>query len=141
VLDSEQIVEAVARAIRIRRWTRNGCGQAYDIDTRPLDETEIEDARAAIAAARPMIEAEAWRPIESAPRDGTWILVRGRNSAGHPMIPVVCAWGTGFGRHASGRWVDSATLSDMSALEADVPHGSMADWCPLPAPPSIEPRP
>lgn len=68
-----------------------------------------------------------WRPIESAPKDGTWLLLRGRNSANRPMIPVVCAW-------RDGCWRDSASLRDMTHLIADVPADGNADWTPLPAP-------
>lgn len=72
--------------------------------------------------------------MDSAPRDGTWILIRGRNAAGHPMTPVVCAWkAKPFGYHgAELGWRDSASLRDMNHLITDVPPGHSADWAPLP---------
>jgi hypothetical protein len=75
-----------------------------------------------------------WEPIETAPKDGTWILIRGRNSANHPMIPVVCAWRHGEGG-AGFAWRDSASLRDMGHLISDVPADGAADWAPLPSPP------
>lgn len=75
-----------------------------------------------------------WRPMHEAPKDGTWILLRGRNSAGHFMVPVVVRWqmkpagsiGPEYG------WRDAASLSDMMRLIVDVPPGRAADWTPLP---------
>jgi hypothetical protein len=66
-----------------------------------------------------------WQSMESAPRDGTWILLRGLNAVGAPMIPVVCAW-------RDGAWRDSASLREMTSLIADVPPGHEADWLTLP---------
>lgn len=37
-----------------------------------------------------------YSPIKDAPRNGDWILLRGRNAIGRPMIPVVAAWRPGF---------------------------------------------
>jgi hypothetical protein len=74
---------------------------------------------AALTAAQPV--EGGWQPIESAPKDGTWILLRGRSAAGAPMIPAVCAW-------RDGAWRDSASLRDMSSLIVDVPPGHSADW-------------
>jgi hypothetical protein len=71
-----------------------------------------------------------WQPIGDAPTDGTWILIRGRNSANRPMIPVVCAWRRG--ERGDFAWRDSASLRDMTRLIADVPADGAADWHPLP---------
>jgi hypothetical protein len=74
----------------------------------------------------------AYQTIETAPKDGTWILLRGRNSIGAPMVPVVCAWRRGEGSASEVTWRDSASFHDMSRLIYDVPDGHAADWSPLP---------
>lgn len=80
-----------------------------------------------------------WQPIETAPKDGTWILLRGRNSVGHPMIPVVVSWTSGEGLTGLRKtWRDSAGNRDMERLVFDVPPGHTADWMPLPSlPPGL----
>ena len=70
-----------------------------------------------------------WQPSDTAPMDGTWVLLRGRNGANFPMIPVVCAYVRREGRMA---WRDSASMKNMNDLISDVPQGSSADWHPLP---------
>lgn len=71
-----------------------------------------------------------WQSIESAPKDGTWILLRGRNSLNYPMIPVVCAWRRG--ERGDMNWRDSAVGYSMGHLVHDVPLGGAADWHALP---------
>ena len=75
----------------------------------------------------------AWKPIETAPKDGTWILLRGRNSMDKPMVPVVAAWRTVERRFANNSyyvcsWWDSANLMDLTSLAAT----PGADWMSLP---------
>ena len=70
-----------------------------------------------------------WQPIETAPKDGTWILLRGRKFTGGPMIPVVAAWTFGHGLGDPHCWRDNVHLSDLTNLVAS-PGG--AEWMPLP---------
>ncbi len=67
---------------------------------------------------------ENWAPIGTAPKDGTWILLRGRNAAGFPMIPVVCSWSRGGNMVTDVAWRDSGSGRDVGFL-ADDPN---ADW-------------
>ena len=69
-----------------------------------------------------------WESMDTAPKDGTWILLRGRNAVGAPMIPVVAAWRLGGdGKYA---WRDSAKLSDVSA-RASRSTGSLVKPLPM----------
>lgn len=70
-----------------------------------------------------------WRPIETAPRDGTWILCGWKNSAGRRGIPCSLCW------HRAGGW----THIDPS-LEPSI-SGTLQPilWQPLPELPGIGP--
>lgn len=79
-------------------------------DTKPK---ALEAMRAAIAA---MQQAQQWQGIESAPRDGTLILV----PVGHGVMDVVSWWG--------GAWRETANAL---AIRDEPTH-----WMPLPTPPA-----
>ena len=71
-----------------------------------------------------------WRPIESAPMDGTWILLRGRSAVEQSMIPVVAAFSP-VGSGCVG-WFDSGSFRHVESLAVE--------WQPLPAAPTPEPK-
>lgn len=73
-----------------------------------------------------------WRPMATAPKDGSWILLRGRNSAGRPMVPVVVSWRTDRGGRDPHAWRDSSTLGDLTELAVYGVGQSLPDWQPLP---------
>lgn len=68
----------------------------------------------------------AYKPIETAPKNRTWILLRGRNAAGHLMVPVVAAWMPDGAKHQG--WCDSGSFKPVDHLAED----AGADWAPLP---------
>lgn len=67
-----------------------------------------------------------WQPANTAPKDQTWLLLRGRNSVGQPMVPVVAAWMPPGAKHQG--WVDSGTFKPLDNLVTT----DGADWQPLP---------
>jgi len=72
-----------------------------------------------------------WNPIETLPKDRPFLL-RGRNSIGRPMIPVVVMWWKPDGKGALG-FNDVASGKDMSDMVSYVAlNGKSADWCELP---------
>lgn len=66
-----------------------------------------------------------WKNAESAPKDGTWVLLRGRNSAGQPMVPIVAAFNPpGSVKHFG--WVDVGSFKPVD--EAAVEWTDLPDW-------------
>ena len=89
----------------------------------------IDGRRARVAE---LEAAQAWRPIESAPRDGTHVLARDVplgiriTNLTHP--PMVVHWFDYIGDAASSGWY-------LSHGAGDGPAVSPTHWMPLPAPP------
>jgi hypothetical protein len=76
----------------------------------------LADERAEVERLKQQLAAVKWRPIEEAPKDGTWIIFRGRNSVRQTMIPVVIAYRpVGI---IGDCWRDSLTGADTDAFVA-----------------------
>ena len=70
-----------------------------------------------------------WQSSDSAPKDGTWILIRGRNAVGQPMIPIAAAWVTGGLVDAPDKhiaWRSGETGRDLGSYMSDG-----WDWMPI----------
>lgn len=83
-IDRDALIDAIAQGLHgtwhcTRVWEAWHVGTMSQDDFEPVDEsetpTEIADAVLALLAAQPTAQAEGWRPIETAPRDGQAILV------------------------------------------------------------------
>jgi hypothetical protein len=71
-----------------------------------------------------------WRPIESAPKDGTTIIAWGR----YELEPVTVRWG-GAGWEAV--WEGFAVIESQSDFGTDyMTPGPLTHWQPLPRPPT-----
>ena len=89
----------------------------------PRDADEVFTALSALEAALPV-----WRPIETAPKDGTKILLG--KIAGHPDHPTALWWATsGFWSDKWGNWNDGIEPAGLA---------SPTHWQPLPEPPKQE---
>nr|WP_283241491.1 DUF551 domain-containing protein [Stenotrophomonas maltophilia] len=98
-------------------------GYAYFSSNPGIPEDEYEEiADEVIAALAPQ-----WRPIESAPKDGTAVLATSAHMTGPNGEPV--AWAAVFD-HERERW---------EATWDGEPLNDATDWQPLPAPPEERP--
>lgn len=79
---------------------------------------KLIDRLATPAPPSPESGQDGWQPIETAPKDGTWILIWGEQWSGAPIPDV-------------GHWDDDDWRDDEHTVLAFATH-----WMPLPAPPS-----
>lgn len=70
-----------------------------------------------------------WRPIETAPKDGSWVLaiIAGYYSDDQHYIPAVVQWNGHF-------WTATGAGEEDPDLEGRW-SGALTHWMPLPAPP------
>src|SRR5690606_16962773 len=107
-----------------------------------------EDELAALRDGREQQEPEAWRPIETAPKDGTWVMLwRGRTNFGCCDPFVIGKWFDGREGVASWVWPDGPydPYTEAGRADADVDIASgyhyksnkFTHWMPLPTPPAL----
>lgn len=104
------------------------------------DVKAIEDAVACLEAALAKAKAEEWRPMSSAPKDGTaiWLFVDGQVCMGYCEPP------SAFSKTEI--WFAKASFSRSCDKNPDTIFGCYAHgiapthWRPLPSPPATEPR-
>lgn len=71
-----------------------------------------------------------WQPIETAPKDGTWILVNDGTGSAHPPVHVV-HWSNPEWMGGPDTWVTMAIGPNPDTYEPNPTH-----WMPIPTPPS-----
>lgn len=124
-------VEAVARALADLEID-NGEGGKYRLfellDFSGENQTRVvirTIAQAALSAARPFIAAE-WQPIETAPKDGSAVILYDDRFAHSPSSYLMASW------HAPLKvWAARPNSKGRFTLWHDATH-----WQPLPAPPT-----
>ncbi len=135
---SDEVIEAVAEAhygktTEIVSITRPG---APFMKWEDLPE---EQRRLSMAGARTAIEAylfitrraeqdDGWQPIETAPKDGTWVLVAGGSA--EDWAPVTMAWYALNPRTDRAYWKQNGEWDDYDLADDQPTH-----WRPLPTPP------
>lgn len=128
---ADTLVEAVARALRYEAM-RRAYAEHGEGNLAPW-ESWIPDARAVLAVARPLIEAEGWQPIET--------FMPGRPGDPPSRVLVVCNGVVGEAHYRAnddsddGWWWAGESPGDYYAEQ--LPHGSITHWRPLPAPPPL----
>lgn len=115
----------LTRAPRIRISSAEGSpspihGHNIEEDRRRGAEAITLARKLHAATNQPSPEDGGWQPIETAPKDGTWILIWGEQWSGAPIPDV-------------GHWDDDDWRDDEHTVLAFATH-----WQPLPAPPTTE---
>lgn len=90
-----------------------------------------------------------WMPIESAPRDGTWVLIQGEMRGGDTLSAAVARWNPATipvgDQNITYEWealtCDALNWEDEGDLRYDdisnhYSEGRITGWTPLPSPPS-----
>lgn len=128
MLDESALLGAATAALNARRAANGWAPTSLDKMLTPDREAWIEDIRAAITA----YQAEAWQPIETAPKDGSEIILgcageNGWSGAGFYHDGSQC-------KRSDGGWFGEDDRNNLLiAKDIDVTH-----WMPLPSPPPKE---
>ena len=136
-IDRDALIDAIAQGLHgtwhcTRVWEAWHVGTMSQDDFEPVDEsetpTEIADAVLALLAAPPTAQAEGWRPIETAPKDGALIVLGARNGVWlGKYVPVYQS-----GYRPENPWSSMLLNHDHMAERYTRP----THWMPLPPPPT-----
>lgn len=87
-----------ALAVELRKYTGTGC--VVDDAHAAADAIDLLLAEVEAAAAD---KRDAWRMMDDAPLDGTWVMLFARYSEANASVPI-------FGFHREGKWWESTRL-------------------------------
>lgn len=125
-------LQEMDRSAAINMTSVHGTGSGASGHLGTLTEEHFLNARRALAALA-RIEAEGWRPIETAPKDGSTIIGWSK----YCLEPVTVRW---VGNDWQSVWERGRVVSSQSDFGTDYETpGPLTHWRPLPAPPE-EPR-
>jgi hypothetical protein len=134
---TEGDVERVAKAIRHARSERKSPGFGYATSNEPPSDEDFANARAARAALS-ATHADGWQPIETAPKDGTRIILTdGRLVEAGAYAPNI--HGDDFPWAFVDDYQGIDTINGSVGVEVNAfKAGHATHWRPLPATPSGE---
>jgi len=121
-MTDDNIVEAMARAIEERR---------DELIHQPIARIYGELARAALSVARPMIGAQRWRTIESAPKDGSEFLAYDRRAKKFDVCVIRDRFGDLVCEAVQYDSIYGPDVDEFGYDSVNITH-----WTPLPTPPA-----
>jgi hypothetical protein len=143
--EAERLLDSFKRAFHLYSVI-GATGYAKETNAALAEYQEARDAVLAAmrrAAPPPVGPSEAWRPIETAPKDGTaCVLCWGIDAEGEPIDWTINAQTAGVFVQVASWWVDDDGANGEWMVYTDQPaeprlHFNPTHWMPLPQPPAI----